>query len=94
MHMNIYDYKNQAWIEDGRYVRCGHSDSMHCDCYGKLHEGELATQETIEREGPAIRPSLKAAINYAVRGYGEGRNMSYRESMIDAGRGHLLRGDE
>jgi hypothetical protein len=37
-----YDYKNQAWIADGRYVRCGHPDSMQCNCYGKLHEGEKA----------------------------------------------------
>ena len=37
-----YDYRNQAWIADGRYVRCGHPESMHCACHGKLHEGEKA----------------------------------------------------
>ncbi len=35
-----FDYTRQAWIVDGRYVRCGHR--FDCDCYGKLHEGESA----------------------------------------------------
>ncbi len=38
----IYDYDNQAWIEEGRYSRCGHPNSVNCKCYGKLHEGEIA----------------------------------------------------
>ena len=37
---NGYDYTNQAWVKDGKYVRCGHPDDMDCDCYGRLHEGE------------------------------------------------------
>ena len=39
-----YDYKNQAWIVDGKYVKCGHPDIMPCNCYGKKHEGEEATR--------------------------------------------------
>lgn len=35
-----YDYDNQAWIVNGKYIRCGHPESMNCNCYGKLHEGE------------------------------------------------------
>lgn len=35
-----YDYDNQAWVEDGKYVRCGHPDRMNCGCYGRIHEGE------------------------------------------------------
>lgn len=35
-----YDYENQAWVKDGKYVRCGHPDSMNCNCFGKIHEGE------------------------------------------------------
>ena len=35
-----FDYTNQAWIVNGRYVRCGHVDAMNCGCFGKLHEGE------------------------------------------------------
>lgn len=37
---NGYDYINQAWVKDGKYIRCGHPDDMDCDCYGRLHEGE------------------------------------------------------
>ena len=35
-----FDYDRQAWVEDGRYVRCGHPESMSCRCYGRAHEGE------------------------------------------------------
>lgn len=34
-----FDYENQGWIVDGRYVPCGHESA--CNCYGKVHEGEL-----------------------------------------------------
>ena len=37
-----YDYANQAWVVDGRYVACAHPESMQCKCYGKLHAGEVA----------------------------------------------------
>lgn len=35
-----FDYKNQAWVQNFKYVSCGHPDSMDCDCYGRSHEGE------------------------------------------------------
>ena len=35
-----YDYDKQAWYQNGVYVRCGHPESMNCECYGKLHEGQ------------------------------------------------------
>ena len=41
-----FDYKHQAWVENGRYVRCGHPESMDCRCYGKVHQGEICTGET------------------------------------------------
>ena len=37
-----YDYDKQAYIVNGRYVRCGHPESMDCGCYGKEHAGEQA----------------------------------------------------
>lgn len=37
-----FDYDKQAWIQNGVYLRCGHQDSMQCDCYGRLHAGEPA----------------------------------------------------
>ena len=38
-----YDYENQAWVEDGKYTKCGHPESMNCKCYGKVHEHEPTT---------------------------------------------------
>ena len=35
-----YDYENQSWVKDGKYLRCGHPESMNCQCYGKLHDGQ------------------------------------------------------
>lgn len=37
-----YDYEKQVWIINGKYVRCGHPESMNCKCYGKKHAGESA----------------------------------------------------
>ena len=44
--INGYDYDKRVWVEDGKYARCGHLDSMNCVCYGKLHEGEETTCNT------------------------------------------------
>lgn len=39
-----YDYEKQAWIgADGRYLSCAHPREMNCQCYGRLHYGELQT---------------------------------------------------
>lgn len=38
-----FDYKNQAWLVNGRYVACGHGQP--CTCYGTIHEGELAATD-------------------------------------------------
>ena len=35
-----FDYARQAWVKDGKYLRCGHPQTMNCGCYGKEHEGE------------------------------------------------------
>ncbi len=35
-----YDYDNQAWVRDGKYVSCGHPESMTCQCFGKLNAGK------------------------------------------------------
>jgi hypothetical protein len=40
-----FDYVKQAWVKDGKYLRCGHPDStdgrpIKCGCYGRAHEGE------------------------------------------------------
>ena len=41
--INGYDYTNQAWVLQGKYVRCGHPVSMNCGCYGLTHEGQETT---------------------------------------------------
>jgi hypothetical protein len=43
--MTTFDYTNQAWIVDGRYIRCGHPEDMDCGCYGRAHAGELADSQ-------------------------------------------------
>lgn len=34
-----YDYRNQAFVRDGIYVRCGHPETLNCQCFGKRKEG-------------------------------------------------------
>jgi hypothetical protein len=41
-----FDYERQAWVVDGRYVRCGHPQT--CACYGKTHDGEVCTTTRAE----------------------------------------------
>jgi hypothetical protein len=38
--INGYDYNNQAWVINGKYVDCGHPSNMECGCYGRIHKGE------------------------------------------------------
>lgn len=45
-HLSWYDYENQAWVRNGRYVRCACSDIIDCQCYGKQHAGEPASRDT------------------------------------------------
>jgi hypothetical protein len=54
-----YDYTRQAWVVNGVYVRCGHGTrpgfEVECQCYGRLHEGEVCTQtfmQDIENVSP------------------------------------------
>lgn len=43
----FFDYKNQAWVVQGKYMSCGHPENMNCNCYGKKHQGELADNISI-----------------------------------------------
>ena len=47
---NGYDYKNQAWVINGKYFPCGHAGTKwDCDCYGRKHAGEpVAADAEIE----------------------------------------------
>jgi hypothetical protein len=48
-----FDYTNQAWVQNGRYVPCGHLDEHGCNCFGKLNAGRRPSRaivaEMIER---------------------------------------------
>lgn len=46
-HPTIYDYANQAWVVDGKYMRCGHVEAANCTCYGMVHHGEPADMARI-----------------------------------------------
>lgn len=47
---NGFDYARQAWVKDGKYIRCGHPESTTCGCYGRDHAGEsvICDVETME----------------------------------------------
>jgi hypothetical protein len=47
--LNGYDYKNQAYVVNGKYYPCGHAGTKWpCDCYGRLHSGESVKPEDVE----------------------------------------------
>jgi hypothetical protein len=48
--VNGYDYKNRAWVINGKYVKCGHPNTMDCNCYGKIHEGKDTESYEIIRQ--------------------------------------------
>ena len=64
-----FDYVNQAWTVDGRYVACAHPDAPACKCYGNQHAGELAPIEnlpTVPRTAPQTLTvsELPAALQF------------------------------
>jgi hypothetical protein len=67
--MNGFDYDRAAWVKDGRYVRCGHPESMRCPCYGRKHQGEptqaeMPAVDSIEREAqPQPGQSFDSYLN-------------------------------
>lgn len=38
---NGYDYTHQCWIVNGVVQRCGHPETMDCQCFGKNFAGEI-----------------------------------------------------
>jgi hypothetical protein len=42
-----FDYEHQAWYKGGKYIRCGHTDDMACQCFGKVHEGMRISQNEL-----------------------------------------------
>jgi hypothetical protein len=50
--LNGYDYVNQAWVGNGKYIRCGHVEV--CDCYGRWHAGEACETTKAMNEGTDV----------------------------------------
>jgi hypothetical protein len=59
---NYFDYRNQSWTFNGKYVDCGHPPAGTvmgpgspapgelfdgCACYGKQHAGEIVSASTV-----------------------------------------------
>lgn len=51
--MHGFDYVNQAWVMNGRYIECGHPETMACDCYGREHKGEPTPTGRLDGSEPA-----------------------------------------
>ena len=45
----VYDYRNQAWVQDGKYIGCSHPASMDCGCFSRDHAGETLSAATAHR---------------------------------------------
>lgn len=61
MNNTQFDYVNQAWTVDGRYVACGHiKDSggrCQFSCYGTLHAGQpMEAEQDLCACGAALGP--------------------------------------
>lgn len=46
-----FDYDNQAWVQLGVYLDCGHKKDLLCGCYGRKHKGE----ETVAPVAPGTK---------------------------------------
>jgi len=51
-----FDYDRQVWIKDGRYVACGHPETMACGCFGRAHAGVQAMATGVVAEVVAETP--------------------------------------
>jgi len=45
----VYDYRNQAWVRDGKYIGCSHPPSMDCGCFSRDHAGETLSGAQVYR---------------------------------------------
>jgi len=90
-----FDYVNQAWTVDGKYIACSHPESMHCNCYGTMHAGKVAPLENLPTAAmqtdiatltAAYRADGKGYMLAKFRGICESRKMKYWEAaaLIDA----------
>jgi hypothetical protein len=66
-----YDYEHQSWVEEGRYLDCGHPQSMRCGCYGRRFAGltaqEIAMLSSVEQKEMAL--GVGCAAPFEISGY-------------------------
>ena len=41
---NGFDYDLQVWVIKGIVQRCGHPESMDCQCNARIHAGKLLSE--------------------------------------------------
>jgi len=71
-----YDYENQAWTRNGVYETCGHPPEMDCQCYGKIHAGEVAPKQ------PTARDRFLPYVSFVVDDAGSGRELGADQHAI------------
>lgn len=69
--INGYDYHRQAWVVDGRYVRCGHPEDIDCGCYGREHEDELYHQDHYDLKGGKDMAQIEREVIIKYRWWNE-----------------------
>ncbi len=82
--VNGFDYDNQVWVRDGKYVPCGHPKSMQCNCYGRLHEGEETTIPRIDFDTGELPELQERFTAVAKRLLDEGKVLSFNEGIESA----------
>ena len=45
----VFDYRHQAWVEDGKYMGCNHPASIDCGCFARDHAGEILSAAQVHR---------------------------------------------
>jgi hypothetical protein len=86
-----FDYEHQAWVQNGRYVRCGHLDEYNCNCFGKVNQGkrpsaavvaEMMARYTEENTGAESHAYHTKRLGELI-GVGTGPKLSHGEVVHD-----------
>ncbi len=88
---DYYDYANQAWVKNGRYVRCGHDISMTCNCFGRIHEGEEA-KSVREKNKMADNSLAMEIISFEMGSLTETQVIQLFQKLINNGMAWTLQG--
>jgi hypothetical protein len=84
-----YDYVNQAWTLDGKYVVCAHPDSPHCDCYGSKHAGEFAPIENLPTAQESSENPRESSVDWVQQYIGTPNKAEAVEQVLRAAADYL-----